>query len=269
MHQVQEHLPELRRRRPPPAAGRAPGRRQRRLARWRQPRAGRPRRDQPVQVERPADGPALAGVGEHLLAQVGGARGRPARPGRGTRAAPESSAAAAPGQAGVAEDAGQQVVEVVGHAAGQHAQRLQLLGLLEVLLEALLPSVTSWSVPRTTGPARRAVESPPPTRSPSGRTTRTSARSGRPPVAQHVREPRPVVRVDGGQEVRGGAAPGSGPPRSRSPPVTTTPGRRRGPTPTTRPRRSAGPRPAGPRSPARCPGHSRAVAASSAAAARP
>ncbi len=39
-------------------------------------------------------------------------------------------------QAGVAQDAGEQIIEIVGHAAGQHAQALQLLGLAKLLFDA-------------------------------------------------------------------------------------------------------------------------------------
>ena len=78
---------------------------------------------------------ALAGVGEHLLREVRG----PARRlldltqvlhDRGFRRQ------AQPGQVGVAEHRHQDVVEVVGDAAGEHAEALELLGVQDLLLEA-------------------------------------------------------------------------------------------------------------------------------------
>jgi len=49
-------------------------------------------------------------------------------------------------QLGVAENRGQQVVEVVRHTAGEAADALQLLGLEELFLQARR-SVTSWIRP--------------------------------------------------------------------------------------------------------------------------
>ena len=75
-----------------------------------------------------------AGVGQHLAAQVRGAPGglddlvQVLLPRRQRGDGP-------PGQVGVAQHGHQQVVEVVGDPAGQDAQALQPLGLLDLFLE--------------------------------------------------------------------------------------------------------------------------------------
>jgi hypothetical protein len=89
-----------------------------------------------AQIDVPDLEAALAGVGQHLAAQLGGALGRlldllEAR-------VDLARHGGAPGQVGVAEDAGQQVVEVVRDAAGEQAQALELLRLAQLLFHRRL-----------------------------------------------------------------------------------------------------------------------------------
>ena len=92
--------------------------------------------DERVEVEPLDDEAALARIGEHLFAKVGGAFGggldlleeRLHRRFRGQVHA---------GEAGVAEHAAEQVVEIVGDAAGEHAETFELLRFLELALDDL------------------------------------------------------------------------------------------------------------------------------------
>ncbi len=113
-----------------------------------------------------------AGVPEQLAGQVGGpAGGLLDRP----QERPVRVVGPEPDQRQVAEHGGQQVVEVVGHPAGQLADRLHLLGLPELLLQ--LPPL--GHVHRHAEPVH---EFPPPGR---GRPSPT-ARSRLPPVRPDV-----------------------------------------------------------------------------------
>ena len=90
--------------------------------------------NQRIQVEHLNDELAPPGVGQHLLGQLGGALGR-------LLDLPEHGASRRfvgelhQGQAGIAQDGGEQIVEIVGDAAGQHAQAFQLLGMLNLGFE--------------------------------------------------------------------------------------------------------------------------------------
>ena len=90
--------------------------------------------DDPVQIEIADEEAALARVGKHLFAKLGGTGrcdfdlveavlrgGTAAQLGRG--------------HAGVAEDAGEEVVEIVRDAPGEHAETFELLRLLEFALD--------------------------------------------------------------------------------------------------------------------------------------
>ncbi len=86
--------------------------------------------DQGAKVDAFEDEAALAGVGEHLFAEVGGAEGG----GFGLVELAVGVGALFEGHAGegeVAEDAGEEVVEVVGDAAGEDAEAFEFLGFLE------------------------------------------------------------------------------------------------------------------------------------------
>ncbi len=92
--------------------------------------------EQAVEVEPADDEAPLARVGEELLGQVGGAH-------RGVLDVLELLAhrrlrrQLAQGEVGVTEHGDEQVVEVVGDPAGEHAQALELLRLLQLRLELL------------------------------------------------------------------------------------------------------------------------------------
>ena len=90
--------------------------------------------DQRIELDLFGHHAAAAGVGEHLRHEVGGAlRADDDRLGGaalvGVRRRHDRE------QIGVAENAGQQVVEVVRHAAGEHHQALALLLFLHAALE--------------------------------------------------------------------------------------------------------------------------------------
>ena len=88
--------------------------------------------DQIVEIHRSGLELALAGEGEQLGSQVRSALGRGEDVGRGLV---QVGFAADPvlDQFGPTDDAGQLVVEIVGHAAGQLSDGLELLGLAELL----------------------------------------------------------------------------------------------------------------------------------------
>jgi hypothetical protein len=83
--------------------------------------------DQLVEIERLDEEAAFAGVGEELLAELGGPeRGRLdlADVGRGWRVGRQLE----PDEARIAHDAGEQIVEIVRDAAGEHAEAFEFLG---------------------------------------------------------------------------------------------------------------------------------------------
>ena len=79
----------------------------------------------------------LAAEGQELAGQAGGALGRPSGSAPRYSRRGSSGAELAEQQLAVAHDDGQQVVEVVGDAAGQPAHRLHLLGLPQLLFAAV------------------------------------------------------------------------------------------------------------------------------------
>ena len=79
---------------------------------------------------------AFAGIGQHLPDQSA-ARSLALRTSSRCAARVGARLSFVHGQAGVAHDAGQQIVEIVGQAAGQHAETLQLLGLAQLLFQFL------------------------------------------------------------------------------------------------------------------------------------
>ena len=90
--------------------------------------------DEGVEVDRPEQEPALAGVREQLPRQPAGL-GDPADDGGQVVARRVAGGQRRNGQFGVPEYPGEQVVEVVGHAAGQNAERLQALRVLHLPLD--------------------------------------------------------------------------------------------------------------------------------------
>ena len=145
-----------------------------------------------VQVERLDDEPTLARVGQHLVAS---ARRRARRRrvdlldvagGRACRGDLRSQR-----QVRVAEDAHQEVVEVVGDAAGQHAQALESLRLLHLAFElprssvAISRSVTSMATPKAPTTSPSSVE--------AGHVVRVETRS---PTGSAPARPRPQGAAD-------------------------------------------------------------------------
>ncbi len=91
--------------------------------------------DQPIQVERLDDQLPFAGVGQQLAGQLGGAvrggahlRDRLARGRLGRKIHKR--------QLGIPQNGHQQVVEIVGDAAREHAQAFHTLDLLELALQS-------------------------------------------------------------------------------------------------------------------------------------
>ena len=91
--------------------------------------------DEFFQRDRPHDEPAASRVGEHLRGELAGTQ-RGALDAFDVLASRRSGRQIREREAGLAEDADEQVVEVVRHAAGQHAEALEALRLLDAIVES-------------------------------------------------------------------------------------------------------------------------------------
>ena len=90
--------------------------------------------DEFVDFDGGGDESSFSGVGEHLAGEVGGAAGGrfdvfEVVPGGGDRGK------VVEGEVGMTENGGKYVIEVMGDAAGEDAEALELLGLLDLALE--------------------------------------------------------------------------------------------------------------------------------------
>ena len=155
--------------------------------------------DQPVDVDRLHLERMLAREGEQPLHQRRGALGGLAAIGRASRGCGPGPRSAAQREVEIADDDGEQIVEVVRDAAGEAADRFHLLRLAQRVLGRLAPrdllrAASRWST------ASRRVGAAPRCRA---RSSRAVAGTAEDQVTRHACDPRPrdVLGVDAGRHV--------------------------------------------------------------------